>query len=202
MSLSERLSVVSNSTAAIVQILCCCEMSDQNPLAASPFVYLPFYVAGQALAQDWRIRTGKNVLSNAASNGNPNPDLGTGASSSTSLLASVAHQNFDLCTSALTQQSHYWMGIEWVIAILEKKGTIKTATVSRRELDVFKRLAQRISGNARTPDFDADYLASLFSTIQENGLDSTDYTLSQDDYAHLYTFAAGWPDSLEIEPTQ
>lgn len=49
---------------------------------------------------------------------------------------------------------------------------------------VFKRLAQRISGTARTPELDSATLSALFNMIHTDGLGTTKtYQFTPDDFA-------------------
>lgn len=96
-----------------------------------------------SLLSDWRIRTGKKVLSTSTTASPAGAAGGPASSSSSRILAQVALTNFDLCKSALKTQSSYWLGIRWVLAVLEKSSSrqsIMSATegintfVSRHEL--------------------------------------------------------------------
>lgn len=117
------------------------------------FIFQPLTL----LLADWRIRTGKKVLS--TSTPASTAAGGPASSSSSRILAQVALTNFELCKSALKKQSDYWLGIRWVQAVLEKassRQSIMSATegintfVSRHELvSSFDRELSHLAAEAR-----------------------------------------------------
>ncbi|ORY61059.1 hypothetical protein BCR35DRAFT_355220 [Leucosporidium creatinivorum] len=207
LSLAERLNVVSNSVSAIVKMLSCAEMVSSDVVTPAPYLHVPLFVAAQSSSQNWRIRTGYHLLSNGPTPATENPPP---ISSSNKLLAETALAHYEQCKAAIARIGALWLGAVPGITVLEKRGglgkAMGAAMVSRHELAVFKRLAQRISGqgstSGATPDMDTDYLLSLFSTIQEHGAESnvtsSNPMLSQDDFALAYTFASNWPESLDF----
>ena len=67
---------------------------------------------------DYRIRTGRDVLSasSTGSIGKPQPR------SSSSILARAAQSNFRMCAVALSRQAKYWNGVGWIAAVVDKLG--------------------------------------------------------------------------------
>lgn len=107
------------------------QIIDDMTYVASPFVNHTFFLASSAWLQDYRIRTGRNVLASSSASGEASS---APFNSSTNILAQVALSNFTTCQEALTQQTKYWLGVGWIGAIIAKSGnkasrsSIKTAT--------------------------------------------------------------------------
>ncbi|KAK7044133.1 hypothetical protein VNI00_007850 [Paramarasmius palmivorus] len=212
-SLQDRLSVVNNSCLAISNILSSADLVDPFAYLASPFVNQCFFVAASAWIQDYRIRTGRDVLassSSASSSGDnwaasPAHSGGHGNApskilhSSTSILAQMAINNFKLCKKALSRQASYWMGVKWIEAVVEKyaiqkrRVSLKNATegvdtfVSGAEMSIFKRLVQRTTGESPKSDISPEALATLFSAFSQ---DQNSLALSEDDWALAYSVAS------------
>ncbi|ESK85307.1 pathway-specific nitrogen regulator [Moniliophthora roreri MCA 2997] len=216
-SLQDRLAVVNNSCLAISNILSSADLVDPFAYLASPFVNQCFFVAASAWIQDYRIRTGRDVLasSSSASSGSgdswaasPAHVAGHGNNpskilhSSTSILAQMAITNFKLCKKALSRQASYWMGVKWIEAVVEKyasqkrRASLKNATegvdtfVSGAEMAIFKRLVQRTTGESPKSDISPEALAALFSAFSSQGHDQNSLTLSEDDWALAYSVAS------------
>lgn len=203
LSLSDRLTVVNNSCLAISHILNSADLVDTWSYAASPFVNQCFFVAARSWVQDYRIRTGRDALSERATNP---ADAAQGMRSSTSILAQIALSNFKVCAQALSLQSKYWSGVSWVAAVLERlaerKGrtSIQVATegletfVSRQEMAVFKKVLNRSMGTTQSPSSlhnDDELLKSLLSAFTQQ---PQSFDFSQDDWAFAYSLAGDFPE--------
>ncbi|BGP57377.1 hypothetical protein JCM8202v2_005018 [Rhodotorula sphaerocarpa] len=172
MSLADRLSVVTRSSLQISQIIGVAELVGDRPdYEAAPFVNQTFFVAASAWIKDQHIRTGQGVLAKSQSAAAQMTPL--------DLLAQSAADNFALCQNALSQQERYWLGCGWLRALVSRRAgqssptSIKAATaqlstfVSEHELAVFRRLAKRIGGEAKTPEMDEE--DTFASTFQDAG---------------------------------
>ncbi|KAF5371179.1 hypothetical protein D9758_004208 [Tetrapyrgos nigripes] len=192
-SLQDRLAVVNNSCLAISNILSGADLVDQFAYLASPFVNQCFFIAATAWVQEYRIRTGRDVLASSSSTSGATEHLGpsvlpsTGNNtssttnkilhSSTNLLAQTSMNNFRMCKKALSRQAAYWMGVKWIEAVVEKyasqkrRTSLKNATegvatfVSGAEMAIFKRLVQRTTGESPSSDISPENLTSLIAAF-------------------------------------
>lgn len=131
MQLSDRLTIVNNASLSISQILSCADMIDETTYTALPLCNQPFFVAASSWIQVYRIQTGKDVLASTSSRDGSGSSLTShlGASaSSTSILAQTALRELQLVKSALRKQGRYWLGVDWVAAVVEKQGAKPTKT--------------------------------------------------------------------------
>ncbi|KAL0574165.1 hypothetical protein V5O48_007793 [Marasmius crinis-equi] len=85
--------------------------------------------------------------------------------SSTSILAQMAITNFKVCKKALSRQAHYWMGVRWIEAVVERYASTVTrgpgalgegvdTFVSPAEMAIFRRLVKRAVGESPSSDFE------------------------------------------------
>ncbi|KAK7469053.1 hypothetical protein VKT23_003546 [Stygiomarasmius scandens] len=219
-SLQDRLAVVNNSCLAISNIISSADLVDPFAYLASPFVNQCFFIAATAWVQEYRIRTGRDVLasssSTAAAAEHLGPSIGATPSnsssaskllhSSTSILAQTSMNNFRMCKKALSRQASYWMGVKWIEAVVEKhalqkrRTSLKDATegvdtfVSGAEMAIFKRLVQRTTGESPSSDLSPENVASLIAAFTAQtggqGQDQSGVHLSEDDWALTYSFAS------------
>ncbi|KAM0753522.1 hypothetical protein T439DRAFT_322417 [Meredithblackwellia eburnea MCA 4105] len=219
LSLADRLAVVNNSCLTIGQALSCADIVDEYSYLASPFVNQCFFVAASAWIQDYRIRTGRNVLANTTSDKTGGERVTPGPAphnASATILAQVALKNFQLCRSALDKQARYWLGVGWIAALVDKHGmkktrmSLKAATegvetfVSGPEMAIFRRLVQRFTPNRESvpsPELNDEAMNALFSVLSQENFTSTGgvgvlggaapmINLTPDDFALAYTFAS------------
>ncbi|SGZ26904.1 BQ5605_C025g09992 [Microbotryum silenes-dioicae] len=130
-ALTDRLrqSIVSSACDSIREVLAVSETIDASRIASCPFVHQPLFVAALAWAQEYRLRTGRDVLSAPPLNSHARAQIegnteangpGSASAAGSDILAIEASKNYHLASAALARQSQFWLGVRGIVKLLER----------------------------------------------------------------------------------